>query len=160
MLPCKKTRIQYLARIESYQKMMQTEQIPRAICYSLLVKLRDSGVRDLPAYDARVDAALDEFLSFVEDQCRQALKAKNLQFVDECLLVLDRLGADAATGRHDLFWAKIRELQPGSISFGNPTYKIASLPDHSTEGKAYELSDDWKRVINESAATFATALRK
>lgn len=139
---------------------MQTDQIPRAICHSLLLQLRDSGIRDLPAYDARVDAALDDFLDFVEDQWRQASKAKNLKFADECLLVLDRLGADATTGRHDLFWAKIRELQPGSISFGNPTYRIASLPDHPIEGNLYELSDDWKRVIGKSTNSFVAALRK
>src|SRR5258708_5055796 len=67
-------------------------------------------------------------------------EAGNNKFVDECLYVLDSLGPDAATGRHDLFWAKVRELQPGSISFGNPTYKVASLPDHAAERNVYGLS--------------------
>jgi hypothetical protein len=139
---------------------MQLEQIPRAICHSLLVELRDDGLEELPAHDARFDAALGNILDLVEDQCRVALKTGNTKFVDECLYVLDQLGPDASTGRHDLFWAKLRELQPGSLSFGNPTYKTASISEHFAGDYVYELSDQWKQVISSSARAVTNALRK
>ena len=94
-------------------------------------------MNQFPAHDSRVDALFGDVLEIVEEQCRQALSAGNEEFVDECLYVLDKLGPDAATGRHDLFWAKIRELQPGALSFRNPTYKTASLAEHVTEDPAY-----------------------
>jgi hypothetical protein len=74
---------------------MQIDQIPRAICHSLLVELREEGLEELPAHDARFDTALGDILNLVERQCRIALKAKNNQFMDECLYVLDKLGPDA-----------------------------------------------------------------
>lgn len=139
---------------------MKIDQIPRAICHSLLAELRDDGIEDLPANDARLDAALGDVLELIEDQCRQALQAGNIQFVDESLYVLDKLGPDANTGRHDLFWAKLRELQPGSLSFGNPTYRTASIAEHRPGDHTYELSDSWKQVIAESAEAVVIALRK
>jgi hypothetical protein len=145
---------------ESVGQQMQIDQIPRALCHSLLLKLREDGVVDLPGHDARIDAALGDVLGFVEEQCRQADKAGSTQFVDECLYVLDKLGPDAATGRHDLFWAQIRELQPGSLSFGNPNYKTASLVDHLTEDPAYELSDNWQQIVRSSATNLVAALRR
>lgn len=139
---------------------MQLDQIPRALCHSLLKKMQEDGLEDVPVHDSRVDALFGDVLNIVEDQCRQALSAGNERFVDECLYVLDKLGPDAATGRHDLFWAKIRELQPGSLSFRNPTYKTASLTEHVTESPAYELSEDWKQIVELSAKKLSTALRR
>lgn len=139
---------------------MQLDQIPRAICHSLLLSMREGGIEDIPANDAKIDTAVASFLKFVEGQCRQASEAGNDGFVDECLYLLDKLGADAATGRHDLFWAQLRELQPGSLSFGNPTYKIASLPDHFTNDPAYKLSNEWKEIIDSTVPIFVSALQR
>jgi hypothetical protein len=139
---------------------MHLEQFPRAMCHSLLVELRADGLNELPAHDARIDTALGNILDLIENQCRVALDAGHMQFVDECLYVLDQLGPDASTGRHDLFWAKLRELQPGSLAFGNPTYKTASISKHFPGDYVYDLGDHWKELISSSARAVTSALRK
>ena len=140
---------------------MRIDQVPRAVCHSLLVEWRNNGIEELPAHDARVDAALGDILSFFEDQCRSALASNlNDKFVDECLYVLDRLGPDASTGRHDLFWANLRELQPGLLSIGNPTYRTASISEHHTHDDAYDLGERWKGVIQQSAKDATQILRR
>jgi hypothetical protein len=138
----------------------QTSRLPIDFCRELVAEISAKGERWLPLSDDRVEVALARMLTLIKDACRESLRSGDDSAVDAWLYLLDELSPDPTTGRHDLFWAYIRDLQPAFLGVGNPKYERADIARSTRrEQSAVDYPENWREVIKQSAEGLYDQLR-
>ena len=136
----------------------QIAHLPREV----VEKISAKGEHWLPLSDDRVEGALGRVVQLVREGCRESLRQEDEASVDAWLFLLDEFSPDPTTGRHDLLWAYIRDLQPASLGVGNPKYEradIAMQPSRASSQSSVDYPSNWRDIVNKSAESIYDRMR-